>query len=127
MDKILYQVHCRYNYALSNRLRASHLYCGYVKKNNIEPEVMDLFGQLLKIAGYENPEDTQNKIYDYIANNIEHEDKLNILFNKFKQGLDSRKISPLPVSSEWKKNIDKVDKKLGRKKFNWTRYLTSSQ
>ena len=126
MDKILYQIHTRYNYTLSIKLRASHLYCGYVKKNVIEPEAMDLFGELLKLAGYDNPDETQNKIYDYIANNIHNEDKLNILFNKFKEGLNARNGSILPISSEWKESIDKVDRTIGRSQFNWKRYLTRS-
>ena len=126
MDKILYQIHCRYNYALSNKLKASHLYCGYVKKNDIEPEAMDLFGELLKLAGYDNPEETQNKIYDYITKNIDDDEKLNILFSKFEVALKNRDVKQLPISDEWKNLINKIDQRIGRSKFNWKIYLTHS-
>lgn len=87
-QKILYQIHCRYNYYLSVKFKLSEMYCGHMlNKKQINPDVIDLFLEMLKKINFPNPEKTQEYIYDFVSENIDNDEELSKMLQRFKKKL----------------------------------------
>jgi len=94
-QKILREIHGRYNLLISSEFQLSNFYYGYVNADNtIKPDIVDLLLVLLEQIEYPEAEKVQNYIYDKVIQNINNQDNLNLLFSKFKEKilLKKRKI-----------------------------------
>ncbi len=113
-QKILKEIHCRYNFYISTQAYLSNLYTGYVKDNKINPGIVDLFLLFLNKINFPNPEKTQTYIYEQIEKNIDNNIELNNLFQRFKKKVKDCKYPDYRDDKNWRNFIDK--------KFDWNRW-----
>lgn len=91
-QKILREIHGRYNLLISSEFQLSNFYYGYVNADNtIKPDIVDLLLVLLQKIDYPEAEKIQNYIYDKVSQNINNQDNLNLIFSKFKSKILSMK------------------------------------
>lgn len=122
-QKILYQIHCRYNFYISIKAHLSYLYTGYVDENNlISPQIVDLFLNFLHKINFPNPEKSQEYIYNQIEKNIDHPIKLNETLQRFKKKVKECKYLDYRDNKEWRQFIDEWDIKQNRSSFNWEKW-----
>jgi hypothetical protein len=122
-QKILYQIHCRYNFYISIKAHLSHLYTGYVNENNlISPKVVDLFLNFLHKINFPNPEKSQEYIYNQIEKNIDDPIKLNETLQRFKKKVKECKYSDYRDDKQWRQFMDEWDIKQQRPPFNWEKW-----
>jgi hypothetical protein len=122
-QKILKEIHCRYNFYISTQAHLSNLYVGYVNKDNqIDSRVVDLFLTFLYKINFPNPEKTQEYLYNQIEKHINNKEKLNILFIRFKNKVKECKFSDYRDNKDWRKFMDNWDIRKQRPQFNWEQW-----
>ncbi|MGA1046392.1 MAG: hypothetical protein ACO3UU_00095 [Minisyncoccia bacterium] len=122
-QKILKEIHCRYNFYISVSAHLSHLYVGYVDQNNyINSKVLDLFLTFLYKINFPNPEKTQEYIYNKIEQNLDNKVKLNNLFQKFKKTVKQCKYPDYREDKNWRNFMDDWDRQKERLSFDWEQW-----
>ena len=120
---ILKEIHCRYNFYISVSAHLSHLYVGYVDKNNyIDSKVVDLFLIFLHKINFPNPEKTQEYVYNKIEQNLDNKIELNNLFQKFKQTVKQCEYPDYRNNKDWRNFMDDWDKQKERLPFDWEQW-----